>query len=135
MKNVFVSVLVMMMALGQAMAQGVSFEAKVSKRTLGLNERLRVDFIMNENGDDFTPPSFSGFRVVGGPNQSISNSWVNGKRSFSKTYTYFLTPTQKGALTIAQATIDIDGETYKTTPVKITVTEAVEVPRDPDSPE
>ena len=135
MKNVFVSVLVMMMALGQAMAQGVSFEAKVSKRTLGLNERLRVDFIMNENGDDFTPPSFSGFRVVGGPNQSISNSWVNGKRSFSKTYTYFLTPTQKGALTIAQATIDIDGETYKTTPVKITVTEAVEVPRDPNSPE
>ena len=135
MKNVFVSVLVMMMALGQAMAQGVSFEAKVSKRTLGLNERLRVDFIMNENGDDFTPTSFSGFRVVGGPNQSISNSWVNGKRSFSKTYTYFLTPTQKGALTIAQATIDIDGETYKTTPVKITVTEAVEVPRDPNSPE
>tara|TARA_B100001063_G_scaffold48358_2_gene42207 strand:- start:3459 stop:5225 length:1767 start_codon:yes stop_codon:yes gene_type:complete len=135
MKNVFVSVLVMMMALGQAMAQGVSFEAKVSKRTLGLNERLRVDFIMNQNGDDFTPPSFSGFRVVGGPNQSISNSWVNGKRSFSKTYTYFLTPTQKGALTIAQATIDIDGETYKTTPAKITVTEAVEVPRDPNSPE
>tara|TARA_B100001057_G_scaffold63213_2_gene56755 strand:- start:9490 stop:11256 length:1767 start_codon:yes stop_codon:yes gene_type:complete len=135
MKNVFVSVLVMMMALGQAMAQGVSFEAKVSKRTLGLNERLRVDFIMNENGDDFTPPSFSGFRVVGGPNQSISNSWVNGKRSFSKTYTYFLTPTQKGASTIAQATIDIDGETYKTTPVKITVTEAVEVPRNPNSPE
>jgi hypothetical protein len=134
MKNVFVNVL-LMMALGQAMAQGVSFEAKVSKRTLGLNERLRVDFIMNENGDDFTPPSFSGFRVVGGPNQSISNSWVNGKRSFSKTYTYFLTPTQKGALTIAQATIDIDGETYKTTPVKITVTEAVEVPRDPNSPE
>ena len=135
MKNVFVSVLVMMMATGQVMAQGVSFEAKVSKRSLGLNERLRVDFIMNENGDDFTPPRFSGFRVVGGPNQSISNSWVNGKRSFSKTYTYFLTPSQKGALTIAQATIDIDGETYKTTPVKITVTEAVDVPRDPNSPE
>ena len=135
MKNVFVSVLVMMMATGQVIAQGVSFEAKVSKRSLGLNERLRVDFIMNENGDDFTPPRFSGFRVVGGPNQSISNSWVNGKRSFSKTYTYFLTPSQKGALTIAQATIDIDGETYKTTPVKITVTEAVDVPRDPNSPE
>ncbi|MGB2164858.1 MAG: BatD family protein, partial [Flavobacteriaceae bacterium] len=43
--------------------------------------------------------------------------------------------TQKGALTISQATIDIDGEIYKTTPVKITVTEAVEVPRDPNSPE
>ena len=135
MKNVFVSVLVMMMTTGQAMAQGVNFEAKVSKRSLGLNERLRVDFIMNENGDDFTPPGFSGFKVFSGPNQSISNSWINGKRSFSKTYTYFLTPTRKGALTIAQATIKIDGETYKTSPIKITVTEAVEVPRDPNSPE
>ena len=123
------------MTIGQMMAQEVSFEAKVSKRTLGLNERLRVDFIMNKNGDNFTPPNFKGFRVVGGPNQSISNAYVNGKRSFSKTYTYFLIPTQKGALTITQATIDISGEVYKTTPLKITITEAVEVPRDPNSPE
>ena len=135
MRIIFVSVLLMIKVTVQVMAQGVTFEAKVSKRSLGLNERLRVDFVMNENGDDFTPPSFSGFRIVGGPNQSISNSWVNGKKSFSKTYTYFLTPTQKGALTITQATIDIDGEIYKTTPVKITVTEAVDVPRDPNSPE
>ena len=135
MRNIFAIVLLMITVTVQVMAQGVSFEAKVSKRSLGLNERLRVDFVMNENGDDFTPPSFSGFRIVGGPNQSISNSWVNGKKSFSKTYTYFLTPTQKGALSINQATIDIDGEIYKTTPVKITVTEAVDVPRDPNSPE
>ena len=27
----------------------VSFDAKVSKKRLGLNERLRIDFIMNEN--------------------------------------------------------------------------------------
>ena len=135
MNKAIFTVLVLIMGITQALAQGVTFEVKVSKRTLGLNERLRVDFVMNENGDDFNPPSFRGFQVVGGPNQSISNSWVNGKRSFSKTYTYFLTPTQKGALTISQATIKIEGETYKTTPTKITVTEAVEVPRDPNSPE
>ena len=135
MRKTFITILLLMMGFVQTMAQEVSFEAKVSKRSLGLNERLRVDFIMNENGDDFTPPPFKGFRVVGGPNQSISNSWVNGKRSFSKTYTYFLTPIQKGALTITQAKINIDGEIYKTTPQRITVTEAVEVPRDPNSPE
>jgi len=135
MKNRILPFIFFVLSLTLSMAQGVSFEAKLSKRTLGLNERLRVDFVMNENGDNFTPPSFSGFRVVGGPNQSISNSWVNGKRSFSKTYTYFLTPTQKGALSIDQATIKIDGEIYKTTPQKITVTEAVDIPRDPNSPE
>lgn len=135
MKKASIIVFLFVMGISQTIAQDVNFEAKVSKRSLGLNERIRLDFIMNANGDDFTPPGFKGFRVVGGPNQSISNSWVNGKKSFSKTYTYFLTPTQKGTLTIAQATINIDGEIYKTTPQTIKVTEAVKVPRDPNSPE
>jgi hypothetical protein len=135
MKKIQIFVLMIFMGIVRTIAQDVSFDAKVSKRSLGLNERLRIDFIMNQNGDDFTPPDFSGFRVVGGPNQSISNSWVNGKRSFSKTYTYFLTPKEKGALKIKQATISILGEVYKTTPVDITVTQAVAAPRDPNSPE
>ena len=135
MKKTQIIVLMIFMGIVQTIAQDVSFDAKVSKRSLGLNERLRIDFIMNQNGDNFTPPDFSGFRIVGGPNQSISNSWVNGKRSFSKTYTYFLTPKEKGALKIKQATISILGEVYKTTPVDITVTQAVAVPRDPNSPE
>ena len=52
----------------------VSFDAKVSKKQLGINERLRVDFTMNTDGDDFEPPSFQNFTVVGGPSQSINNS-------------------------------------------------------------
>ena len=67
----------------------VSFEAVLSKKSLGINENLRVDFKMNKDGDNFTPPSFKGFTVVGGPNQSVSNMWVNGKRTFSKSYSYF----------------------------------------------
>ena len=108
----------------------VTFVAKASKKKLGLNERLRVDFEMNKDGDNFNPPSFEGFRVVGGPNQAISNSWVNGKRSYSKTYSYFLSPKSKGIFTIQQASIEIDGKTYKTTPLKITVTAAVNKPKD-----
>ena len=108
----------------------VQFDAKVSKKTLGINERLRIDFEMNQDGDNFRPPNFSGFRVVGGPNQSISNSWINGKRSFSKTYSYFLSPQTRGKITIAQATIEIEGEIYKTLPVEIEVTAAVEAPKD-----
>ena len=113
----------------------VNFDARVSKKKLGLNERLRVDFVMNENGDNFSPPNFEGFRVMGGPNQSISNSYVNGKRSFSKSFTYFLSPMRKGRLTIQQATVVIEGETYKTSPIQVQVTEAVAVPKDPNSVE
>lgn len=116
-----------------AMAQ-VQFEAKVSKNSLGLNERLRIDFNMNADGDNFNPPNFeaSGFRVVGGPSQSVSQSWINGKGSFNKSYSYILMPTQKGSLTIKQASIEINGQIYKTLPIKINVTNAVQLPKDPN---
>ena len=112
----------------------VKFETEVSKTKLGVNENLRVDFKMNKDGDNFNPPSFNGFRVVGGPNQSVSNSWINGIRTFSKTYSYFLTPEKKGNYTIGQASIEIDGDIYKTLPVKVQVTEAVESSLSPGSP-
>lgn len=111
----------------------VKFEAKVSKTKLGVNERLRVDFEMNKDGDNFTPPDFEGFTVVGGPNTSVSNSWINGVRSFAKTYSYFLAPKKQGNFSIKQATIEIDGETYKTQVVNVQVTPAVERPNDPDN--
>lgn len=106
----------------------VTFEMNLSKDVLGINERLRVDFTMNRDGDNFVPPDFEGFRVLMGPSQSISSSWVNGVRSFSKTYSYTLAPTARGKFTIKQATIVIKGETYKSLPKEVEVTAAVERP-------
>ena len=126
-KSIFI--LFFILSFGLAKAQ-VSFIAKASKKTLGINERLRIDFEMNEDGDNFVPPNFKGFNVVGGPNQSISNSWINGKRSYSKTYSYFLAPKSQGTFSINQATIEIDDQIYKTTPLKIIITEAVTKPKD-----
>lgn len=128
-----VIVLLLLLFETTLMAQ-VQFEAKVSKNTLGLNERLRIEFTMNADGDNFIPPNFeqSGFKVVGGPSQSVSQSWINGKSSFNKSYIYILLPTQKGTLTIKQAAIEINGQIYKTMPVKINVTNAIELPKDPN---
>ena len=103
----------------------VTFEAKVSKKKLGINERLRIDFVMNKDGDNFNPPTFENFTVIG-PNQSISTSWLNGVKSYTKTYSYFLIPKKRGKFTITQSTIEIEGETYKTLPVKIEITAAVD---------
>mgnify|MGYP005818621443 CR=1 FL=1 len=125
----FVGILFLLMTCTAVQAQ-ISFDTKLSKKRIGMNERLRVDFKMNQDGDNFTPPGFEGFRVVGGPNQAISNSWINGKRSYSKTYSYMLSPQSKGSFTIGQATIDIKGQTYKTPPVAVTVIAARKVPKD-----
>ena len=118
----------------KAQENSVSFEAILSKKSLGIKEKLRVDFKMNKDGDNFTPPNFTGFKVVGGPNQSVSNMWVNGKRTFSKIYSYFLSPIKKGSVTIGQATIEIDNKIYKTLPVKISVSESVSISKDPSDP-
>ena len=125
-----ISILVLILATNLASAQ-VKFDAKVSKKKLGVNERLRIDFEMNQDGDNFVPPSFNGFTVVGGPNTSVSNSWSNGKRSYAKTYSYFLAPKKRGKFTIKQATIEIKGETYKTFPITINVTAPVDKPNGP----
>ena len=75
----------------------VNFNTKLSKNQLGLNERVKVEFSVDKDGDNFIPPTFENFRIVGGPSQSIRNSWINGKRSYSKTYSYFLSPIEKGS--------------------------------------
>ena len=108
----------------------VKFEARASKQKLGVNERLRVDFEMNQDGDNFKAPTFSGFTVVGGPNQAVSNSWINGKRTYSKTYSFFLEPTARGRFTIGQAEITVEGNIYKTSPIQVEVTAAVDKPTD-----
>jgi hypothetical protein len=126
----YISILFLVLATSMASAQ-VKFEAKVSKKKLGVNERLRIDFEMNKDGDNFIPPSFNGFTVVGGPNTSVSNSWANGKRSYAKTYSYFLAPKKRGKFTIKQAKIEIGGETYKTFPITINITAAVDRPNSP----
>jgi hypothetical protein len=127
-------ILLFILFVTQIVTAQVEFTAQVSKQKLGINERLRVDFVMNSEGDNFTPPAFSGFTVVGGPSQAVSHSWVNGKKSFSKTYTYILSPNKRGKFTLKQAAIEIGGETYKTIPIKIEVTAAVDKPKDSNDP-
>ena len=88
----FISLLTLVTA-----AQDATLIAKVSKNKLGLNQRLKIEFSINKQGSDqFTPPKFTNFKVVGGPSQSVSQSWVNGKVSFSQSYTYIIQPKRKG---------------------------------------
>ena len=126
-------IIILLLTIQGAFAQ-VQFVAQVSKNSIGINERLRIDFAMNEDGDNFSPPSFEGFKIVGGPSQSVSYQWINGKKSFDKTYSYYLIPLKKGVFTIKQSSIEIGGQVYKTNPIKITVGNAVAEERDPYDP-
>jgi hypothetical protein len=117
-------------------SQEVELVAKVSKNKLGLNQRLRVEFSINKQGaDNFVPPNFKNFKIVGGPSHSVSQSWINGKATFSQKYSYIIKPLRKGEFNLPSASIELDGKKLQSKPVKIIVTEAVEVPKNPNDPD
>jgi len=114
----------------------IEFKTSVSKNQLGVNQRFRVEFSVNKQGaDNFQPPSFNNFRIVGGPSSSINQSWVNGKSSYSQSYIYIVEPTKEGEFTIDAAKIEYEDKIVSSNPVKITVTKEVEIPKDPNNPE
>ncbi|MGY0426122.1 MAG: BatD family protein [Polaribacter sp.] len=130
----YISVFTSLLSLS-VVAQEATLETKVSKNKLGVNQRLRVEFsIDKQGGDHFLPPSFKNFKVVGGPSQSVNQSWINGKSSFSQGYIYILQPKRKGELSIGAASIKINGEKIQSKPVKIIVVDAVDIPKDPNDP-
>ncbi|MDN3641616.1 BatD family protein [Lutimonas halocynthiae] len=134
MKAKYLSILVLLITAQNVIAQ-VTFKTAVSKTELGLNERLRIEFsIDKQGGDDFTPPDFKNFKVLAGPSQSSSFSSINGKTSYKLTYTYVIQPTAKGTFTIPSATVLYDGELIKSNTVRISVTDAVDIPEDPNDP-
>ncbi|MDP4704536.1 MAG: BatD family protein [Polaribacter sp.] len=108
----------------------------ISKNTLGLNERLRIEFSINkQGGDNFKPPKFKEFKVIAGPSQSVSQSWINGKVTFSQSYTYILKPIRKGELVIEPASIEINGSTISSKYLKVIVTDPIDIPENPNDPE
>ena len=116
-------------------AQEVALTAKVSKNKFGINQRLKIEFSINkQGGDNFSPPKFANFKVVGGPSQSVSQSWINGTVRFSQSYTYIIQPKIKGELVLGKASINIAGKTIESKPIKIIVVDAVAIPKDPNDP-
>lgn len=111
-----------------------SFIATVDNNTVAENDRFELRFTFegnNINGlKNFNPPSLKEFRVLSGPNQSTSMQIINGVSSSSLTLSYILMPNTTGAYTIGSASIQYDGKSYTTDPIKITVVKGSQKPKD-----
>lgn len=131
----YISLLITLLTLSVT-AQKAELKVKVSKNKLGLNQRLRIEFSVNKQGaDDFSPPKFDDFRVIQGPSQSVSQSWVNGKVSFSKSYTYIIKPKRKGELIIGPGSIKLNGAILNSKMMKVVVLDPIEMPENPNDPD
>lgn len=132
MKTIRYYILFVCTILTQSLVAQVSFTAQANTDQIPLNDVIQIDFTMNSDGDNFSPPTFEGFSILSGPNTSVNYSFVNGRKSFKKSFSYILQPKRKGKIVIGKANIQIEGTTYQTETITITVTDAVkrQDPRD-----
>lgn len=132
--KLYISIFISLLSLS-IFAQDAALSVDVSKNKLGLNQRLRIEFSINKQGaDNFSPPSFKDFKVIQGPSQSVSQSWINGKVSFSQSYSYIIEPKRKGELIIDAASIKYNGGTLNSKMIKIIVLDPIDIPEDPNDP-
>jgi hypothetical protein len=111
-----------------------SFTAIVSENQVGQNDRFEVTFTFegkNLNAiKNFSAPTFKNFRVLSGPNQSTSVQIINGASSSSLSLSYILQPTAQGTFNIGSSSIQYEGKTYTSQPLKITVVKGSPKPKE-----
>lgn len=130
-KNISKILFVVLLIAGNLLAQ--KFELTADRTKVGVNDRFQVYFTFekqsNQNVSNFKPPSFNGFRVLSGPNQSTSMQIINGQVSSSITFSYILTPQNVGNHRIGKAAIEFNGKTYESNTLDIQVVQGSVTPQ------
>ncbi|SEB05681.1 Oxygen tolerance [Pedobacter hartonius] len=121
MKIEYYIVTVLLLCTNLVFAQDAKFVAAVNSTQVGTGEQFEVSFSVNGNGDRFSPPDFSGFQVLSGPNVSNSITSINGNTTVSNSYSYVLVAVKEGTLTIGPASMVVNGRRLSTSPIRMTV--------------
>jgi len=119
----------------QAIAQEFTFDASVDETQIGLNQDLTLQLTISGNDIDSVPepnlPELPDFLIMGRTSSTSSNiSIINGKITSSRTIQYIhrLRPRNTGQLTIDAATINHNGRIYRTSPIRIDVSDSAPEP-------
>jgi len=126
MKKIIVLIILLLTNISFTFADDIKFSASASSTTVGTGQQFSVTFSINSSGgSNFKAPTFKGFSVLSGPNQSSSSSTqiINGviSQSVSFSYTYYLQAGNEGTYTIGPAYINISGKTYESNSITIKV--------------
>jgi hypothetical protein len=113
-----------------AWGQGPSFTSRAGRNPVGVGETFPFEISLsvdNARMEDYRPPDFRGFRILAQqPSQSTQIQMGGGGSFMRQTYswTYQLVALQKGKLTIAPASVRVDGRELRTEKTAITVVES-----------
>jgi hypothetical protein len=101
----------------------VKFSASVNNKKISRNDYLQIQFTVENAGsvEGITPPAFTNFTVISGPNQQSSMSNINGNIKQSIAIGFVLRPLSTGNFTIGSAIAKVDGKEYRSNPVSVKV--------------
>ncbi len=116
-----------------AWAQAPSFVATVDAERVGAGEQFQLRFTFTGTGSTLPsglkPPEFGQFVVISGPNTSQAIQFINMKASVSLSYSYVLYARQPGTYTIGPASVEYQGSTFSSQPVKVVVEKGKPAPK------
>jgi Cu/Ag efflux protein CusF len=107
----------------QPLTAQVKFSAALSANEISKNEMVQLRLAVENAADvqNITPPSFSNFIVVSGPNQESGMTAINGVVKQYVAVNYILKPKGPGTFTITSAGAKADGKDYRSNAVTIKV--------------
>lgn len=101
MKNTFIMLFAFLTTF--SFAQNASFVLSVDRDTVGLEETFKLTCTFeNMDLESMTIPTFKDFEVVGSGGTSSSVQFINGEKTSSISYNYFLKPNKKGKFVIQE---------------------------------
>jgi hypothetical protein len=106
-----------------AYAQAPIVSATVDRTTLGSGEPLALTITVNGAEGQPDPPALEDFRILDAAS-GTQISTVNGSTTVQTVTQYLLLPLRTGDLLIPSIPVVVDGQTYRTDPIRITVSEA-----------
>jgi len=96
-----------------------------SESVVEAGEIFQIKFEANAEVENFSPPDFEGLDVISGPMTSSFSSIqiINGKQSQTVTnsYSYSVSCSEPGTITVKPAEITVDGNVYKSDSLQIKV--------------
>jgi len=112
----------MMISVSAFSQDEAKLTVEVSRDSILLGNYFEVKFkIENASVANFEAPSFEGFTIVSGPNQSSSMMISNGAVTQSIAYSYYIEPQDIGHYFIDPAMVDTDKGLLESIPVEVLV--------------
>jgi len=111
---------------GTASADDLAVSARVDKRTVSLNDAVRLSIIVEGTVRQVPTPKLPDLEEsfsVHSSGSSTNFSMINGRVTSSKTWSFELYPKSIGTHTIGSAEVEFDGVVYRTDPIEIEVVE------------